>query len=343
MFISGGKLIIHLHQPTPKRGRCLAAVAYDGHIYFYRSARVLAGWHVSIEPTKNQRVVMQHEFRSSNPPFDEWKFWSGVVRAGHFFTSDLTFTRRQLLEQGINPKVILRGSSEIGGLSIPVGKNSCVIREYIQDAERIQQWISNLPREIVWAGERLPSLTQKVFFELLRAERRTPNAELKLEILEMQDKCVDCGGIFSGDIEWDHIVPLRQTIEGTEQIFQALCASCHMDKTQAEGKQDATLTSVFSKPTWEAYISTPRPPALAWTPHESADEIEKVELDVRRCRRNALAHSAHEFPVFCPFDTVTKSIEGVLCDYTFVDLKVGRRTTLSLLPYVGPVVSSCCR
>ena len=70
MFISGGRLI-HLHQPTQKRGRCLAAVAYDGHIYFYRSARVLAGWHVSIEPTKNQRVVMQHDFRSSNPPFDE--------------------------------------------------------------------------------------------------------------------------------------------------------------------------------------------------------------------------------------------------------------------------------
>ncbi len=337
MFISGGKLI-HLHQPTQKRGRCLAAIAFDSHIYFYRSARVLSGWHVSIEPTKNQRVVLQHDIRSSNPPFDEWKFWSGVVEAGHFFTTDLTFTRRQLLEQGINPKVILRGSSEIGGLSIPVGKHTCVIRESIQDADQIQHWLRNLPREIVWSGERLPSLTQKVFFELLRAERRTPNAELKLEILEMQDnKCVECGGIFDYDVEWDHIVPLRQIVEGTEQKFQALCASCHMDKTQLEGRQDRTVMSVFSKPTWDAYIATPRPPALVWQPHESTDDIEKVELDVRRCRRNALAYSSHDFPVFSPFDNVTKSIDGLLCDYTFVELKNGKRTALSLIPYVGPM------
>lgn len=93
MFISGGKLI-HLHEPPTKRGRCLAAVAYDGHIYFYRSARVLSGWHVSIERTKNQRVVLQQEIISSNPPYDDWKFWEGVVEAGHFSTTDLNFTRR---------------------------------------------------------------------------------------------------------------------------------------------------------------------------------------------------------------------------------------------------------
>ena len=173
MFISGGKLI-HLHEPPTKRGRCLAAVAYDSHIYFYRSARVLSGWRVSIEPTKNQRARLQQEIRSTNPHFDEWKYWSGVVEAGHFFTTDLTFTRRQLLEAGINPKVILRGSSEIGGLSIPVGRNTCMIRENIQDADRIRIWLSNLPREIVWSGERLPSPHKKCF---LTIESRPPNTE----------------------------------------------------------------------------------------------------------------------------------------------------------------------
>ena len=337
MFISGGKLI-HIHEPTQKRGRCIAAVAYNSHVYFYKSARCLAGWHVSTEATKTQRTMLQHEIRSSNPPFEDWKWWEGVVEASHFWVIDLNFTRRQLLEAGWNPKVILRGSSEIGGLSIPVGKKSCVIKEHIQDAERIQEWISNLPREIEWTGERLPALTQKVFFELLRAERRTPCPELKLEILEKQDhKCVECGGIFDYDVEWDHVVPLRQTIEGSEQIFQALCASCHMDKTQLEGRQDRTLTSVFSKPTWDAYVSTPRPPPLVWQAHSSTEDSDKIELDVRRCRRNALAYSAHEFPVFSPFDDVKPSIDGVLCDFTFVDLKAGKRTTLSLIPYVGPM------
>ena len=159
-------------------------MAFNGHSYFYKSARCLAGWHVSIEPTKNQRVMLQHEIRSSNPPFDEWKYWENVVEVGHFFTTDLNFTRRQFLEAGWNPKVMLRGSSEIGGLSITVGKKSCMIKEHIQDADRIQAWISNLPREIEWTGERLPALTQKVFFELLRAEHRTPCPELKLDFGE---------------------------------------------------------------------------------------------------------------------------------------------------------------
>ena len=93
--------------------------------------------------------------------------------------------------------------------------------------------MEKLPRQIPWCGERLPALAQKVFFELLKAERRTPTTTLKKDILEKQrNTCVDCGGVFDGqnDIEWDHIVPLRQTVKGQEQKFQAICASCHLEK-----------------------------------------------------------------------------------------------------------------
>ena len=106
---------------------------------------------------------------------DDWKCWLGVVEPGHFWTGDLGFTRRQLMDRGINPKVLLRGSTEIGGLSIPVGKGTCVIKENILDEDDIQRWLERLPREIAWCGERLPALAQKVFFELLKAERRTPS------------------------------------------------------------------------------------------------------------------------------------------------------------------------
>ena len=40
-FVSGGKLIT-IHEPPVKRGRAVAAAAYDGHIYMYKSARSLA-------------------------------------------------------------------------------------------------------------------------------------------------------------------------------------------------------------------------------------------------------------------------------------------------------------
>ncbi|CAE8607610.1 unnamed protein product, partial [Polarella glacialis] len=207
----------------------------------------------------------------------------------------------------------------------------------IADQDRIAAWLARLPREIPWCGERLPSITQKVFFELLRAERCTPGAAQKVQILAEQDgRCVECGGVFDGDIEWDHIVPLRQTVQGAPQVFQAICASCHMDKTQLSGSQARTLNSSFSAPVWEAYVSSPRPPPLVWSAHEHNGN-QLCELDVRRCRRSALCHSAHDFPVFSPFDSIKRAVAGELCDFTFVALRPGKRSALNLLPWVGPM------
>ncbi len=332
-FVSGAQLVL-MHEPPVKRGRALAGVAFNGHFYMYKSARCVANWTLNDAPT--DKLVVQQECRSSLPQMCEWKEWAGVVEPGHFFTTDLTFTRRQLLESGCSPKVTLRGSTEVGGLTIPVGRKVCVIRERIDDRERIEAWLQKLPREIPWCGERLPALAQKVFFELLRAERRTPSAAEKEQLLARQDgRCTECGGIFDGDVEWDHVVPLQQSVRGSAQIFRALCASCHLDKTLAEGSQTRTLTSTFSKPVWDAYASSARPPPLVWRVHEQEREL--FELDVRRCRRSAMAYAAHDFPVFSPYDSVRKVVPGELCDFTFVALRPGKRNALSLLPWVGPM------
>ncbi len=333
-FISGAKLIL-MHEPPVKRGRALAGVAFDGHFYMYKSARCVANWHLRDAPS--EKVMVQQECHHSPLAMADWKPWAGVVEAGHFFTPCLTATRRQLLESGISPKVSLRGCAEIGALTIQVGRKVCVIRERIADRTRIEAWLERLPRDIAWCGERLPGLAQKVFFELLRAERRTPNAAQKAQLLTSQDgRCVDCGGLFDGDVEWDHVVPLQQTVSGAPQIFRALCASCHLDKTLAEGSQARTLTSTFSKNVWDAYVSSARPPPLVWRVHDQG-EGQLFELDVRRCRRSALAHSAHDFPVFSPYDSIRRSVPGELCDFTFVALKPGRRNAVSLLPWVGPM------
>ena len=58
-------------------------------------------------------------------------------------------------------------------------------------------------------------------------------------------------GIFDGDVEWDHVAGLRQTLKGQEQQFQAICSSCHAEKTALESKQDANITSYFSKRVWD--------------------------------------------------------------------------------------------
>ena len=56
---------------------------------------------------------------------------------------------------------------------------------------------------------------------------------------------------------------------------------------------------------------------------------------MRRCRKNALAKSAHEFSVFCPLDSVVPAVPGLLGDFSWVQLRDARRSRLNTLPFVG--------
>ena len=161
--------------------------------------------------------------------------------------------------------------------------------------------------------------------------------EARKAILSTQNyQCALCGGIFDDDIEWDHLNPLQQTCRLQETKFQAICCICHVEKTGLEGKQDRNLESTFSEPVWDSYVKSPRPPALVMWCHEWGKEEDTLELDVRRCRRNALAMSAHHFSVFSPLDSIVPAQEGALADFSFVKIPVGKKTTLSILPYHGP-------
>ena len=62
----------------------------------------------------------------------------------------------------------------------------------------------------------------------------------KEALLKQQDnRCNVCGGVFDGDMEYDHVAALRQNVKVQEQNFQAICSSCHAEKTALESKQDA--------------------------------------------------------------------------------------------------------
>ena len=150
-----------------------------------------------------------------------------------------------------------------------------------------------------YRGERLPALALSVFLALSKAARRTPSAEEQKKLLEDHDnRCAICAGIFDGDLEWDHVAPLRQLSRLAPQRFQPICASCHEEKTLLEVKQDRTLRSWFSQHAWKNYVISPRPSPLVFVSREAKEGEELFELDVRRCRRNALAHSAHDFAFF---------------------------------------------
>ena len=116
-------------------------------------------------------------------------------------------------------------------------------------------------------------------------------------------------------------------------MFQAICASCHLDKSTQEGSQTKLLESRFSKRAWNEYAVTPRPPPLAWQAHTYAEDISAhlFEIDIRRSRMNALTNSAHEFSVFCVFDNILSSKVGELADFSLCRSK--QANALNLLCY----------
>lgn len=53
----------------------------------------------------------------------------------------------------------------------------------------------------------------------------------------LQDfRCAICKRDLPDDFECDHLVPFSEGGETTLQNLQALCPSCHLDKTRAQAK-----------------------------------------------------------------------------------------------------------
>ena len=66
----------------------------------------------------------------------------------------------------------------------------------------------------------------------MKSERVYLEKDQKEALLKQQDnRCNLCGGIFDGDVEYDHTAALRQSLNGQTQNFQAICSSCHAEKT----------------------------------------------------------------------------------------------------------------
>jgi hypothetical protein len=311
LLVGAGRLLA-FHEPREQKGRVVACFMWDGHAYLYRDGRALKSYRSeNIQeddaPLTEQRRVLEQESRGQLELWSDQKLYPCAPQPGLFYVADLAWERKRLLASGRNAKVSLRDHATYSQLTYHCVKaldgctGSCHIREDPPYASAMVQWLERLPlQNLQYRGERLPALALGVFLALLKAKRRTPSAEEQTTLLKEHDgRCALCGGVFDGDLEWDHVVPLRQLSKASAQRFQPVCASCHEEKTALEGRQDRTLRSCFSAHAWKFFVQSPKLPPLVFVQHQascdgsgSAENEPLFELDVRRCRRNALAHSA---------------------------------------------------
>ena len=339
-YFLGSGILEDSFVPSTQQGRAIGFAALHGHAYFYSSCRWISTWRVSDGlPAERLKREPKHQLED----LTAWLPWMGKPAVGTFYCSDLAEARREFLRSGRSPRVTMRCHTSIGSLKYHCCKKLdgcvglCLVREMPSDAPLYKAWLARLPRKIEYQGERIAGLSQRVFFELLKPERQMASPEEKHAIVESQQhRCVQCGEELDETCEFDHWPALRQLVAGAEQKFQALCSPCHAEKTRNEPRQSRTLKSSFSKRTWDNYAMSPRPPPLVWSPHEDHKEADQLmEIDVRRCRRNALMHCAHGLPIFSALDNITPSIPGTLCDFSYVVERDGRASRLSRLPFVG--------
>ena len=317
------------------QGPQIAWTVHDDHMFAYRHGRALEKHRTEQVPTTALRAEHQGEM----PPFDEWRPWDGEPSPGYFHCPCLRSARMQLLASGRTPKLSLKSLGCWAALryrcTVQVDGQAgwCVIRELPAEHGLFQWWCETLGVE--YRGQNLPGLTLEVFEHLLRGRRKQPTLAQRRQIVaEQEGKCALCGE--EGQLEFDHQPPVRQVLAGQPQEFRGLCRHCHQEVTEAQGGT-IRLESRFSKPAWRDYVMSPRAPPLIWQPEKPGEDLPVCEVDVIRCRRNALMHPAvAEWPVFCALDSIRPQVTQELSDFSFVTgVRDRRKSRMSVLPYVG--------
>ncbi|CAE7238133.1 unnamed protein product [Symbiodinium natans] len=323
--------LLDKYEPTVKEQRAVAFTSWNGHAFFYKSARTVA----KCEPIGERARYRGERKPGETPEFKDWREWEGEVASGHFYTEDLEQVRRELLAEGHCPKVVMRSMSEWRCLRLRVrGGEDCVISAFHEDLDVLQAWMGRLG--LPYCGQRLAGAASEVFLHLLKARRDPPGSRQAL-LAEQDHQCKLCAApITATTCELDHIVPVHQSFAAQAQNLQALCLECHRNKTALESSHATTLESRFSRRAYEQYVESPRLPPLVFKLNSHKPDHICHGIDVVRCRKNGLAHAKFPAPIFCPKDNVEQAREGHLADLTYVRLREdGRWAAFKQLPYVG--------
>ena len=116
--------LLDKYEPSVKEQRAVAFTSWNGHAFFYKSARTVA----KCEPIGERARYRGERKPGETPEFKDWREWEGEVASGHFYAEDLEQVRRELLAEGHCPKVVMRSMSEWRCLRLRVrGREDCVI------------------------------------------------------------------------------------------------------------------------------------------------------------------------------------------------------------------------
>ena len=330
---------------TGHKRKAICFQIYENHCYFYganEAKRAIAHLPLRDGPAVTPPWQLEQTNRKKSAKTFEVVFWQGVFKAGnyHCIEDEMTEVRREFLNAGRCPKVLMASATRIRALEYHCSSfDGCrgTIRVASLPAEylQIQAWLARLPVAVPYRGQGLPAITQEALWRMLKRPRKSlTKAEREAIVAEQQGSCKECGE--EAALEMDHVWAVsRSPLEHSASNFQGLCAACHARKSRGEQLACANpLLSYFSPSLHRSYVQSDKPRPFVWG---KACGALGVHVDVRRCRYHALRENQEEIPIFCPLDNVVANPRE-LHDLTYISKSVAwcASKALRLLPYQGP-------
>ncbi len=166
-------------------------------------------------------------------------------------------------------------------------------------------------------GTLISNISEKFFHQ----NRTTIQSETKQKVLDKQgSKCASCNDLFDDDCHYeiDHIRPLSNGGNSEIENLQALCRSCHIEKTRTEKNNcdHFRMSEYLSMFNLQAYktIMEKHFHRIQFSnflmERDSLDTIQQefgsniYSVDNVKCRRNILLHSGYKFPVYSCLDNI---------------------------------------
>jgi hypothetical protein len=195
-----------------------------------------------------------------------------------------------------------------------------------------------LPRgTLEYYGQSAGQACEELRLFLAKQRRRTWSVEERARVREAAGgDCAICGAALEA-FEVDHIKPLSKGGADEPKNLQALCLTCHRQKSEHErvsGLAHRPLFSELQQDVLEGLVDSPKPQQIVY----GVIDRPCVAFDAIGCRRNAMRHQQEPFPVACVLDELKAGYRED-ADFFFLDSGAGPKDEEELLrvaPYMGP-------
>ena len=99
-YVDGRGRLLDCFQPAEKEEKAVAFTSWNGHAFFYKSARAVSGCDESEQRQRFRRLKRDTPL----PEFKDWRPWDGEIESGYFWTEDIRGVRAELLAGATTPR-----------------------------------------------------------------------------------------------------------------------------------------------------------------------------------------------------------------------------------------------